>query len=140
MVEMRKHFVLFVVDDPAACRDFYVDHFGFRVDVDVGWYVVLSSGSDRPMGLGFLQADHPTQPERHRQRTAGCRFITFEVDAVDPIAERLVASGVAVDVPLQDEPWGQRHLIVVDPAGNGVDVVQNIRPDREFARQWFGAA
>lgn len=75
MFEIRKHFVLFVVDDPIACRDFYVEHF-----------------------------------------------------AVD------------VDVPLQDEPWGQRHLIVRDPAGGGVDIVQNIRPDRAFAKQWFDAS
>ena len=88
-----KHFVLFVVYDPAACRDFYVEHFGFQVEVDVGWYVVLTSGSERPMGLGFLQADHPTQLAQHRSPTAGSRFITFEVDEVDPIAERLLAAG-----------------------------------------------
>ena len=137
MFEPRKHFVLFVVDDPAACRQFYVDHFGFEVEIDIGWYVVLTSGSERPMGLGFLQAGHPTQPERHWTPTSGSRFVTFEVDDVDPIAARLVAAGLDIDVPLRDERWGQRHLIVRDPAGNGVDIVKNIAPDREFARQWF---
>jgi catechol 2,3-dioxygenase-like lactoylglutathione lyase family enzyme len=137
MVEIRNHFVLFVVDDPAACRDFYVTIFGFHVVVDVGWYTVVSSASERPMGLGFLQAGHPTQPAHHRQLTAGSRFITFEVDNVDPIATRLMSAGLDIDVPLRDEPWGQRHVIVRDPAGNGVDIVQNIRPDPAFARQWF---
>ena len=140
MLQINKHFVLFVVTDPAACRDFYVEHFGFEVEVDVGWYVVLTSGSERPMGLGFLQADHATQPAHHRAATAGSRFITFEVDVVDPIAERLLAAGLDVDVPLRDEPWGQRHLIVRDPAGNGVDIVQNIAPDHVFARRWFKMA
>ena len=135
MFEMRKHFVLFVVDDPAACR------------ASTSTTSVRSRGRHRlvrrpvvgvgaPDGPRLPQAEHPTQPLRHRQRTAGCRFITFEVDAVDPIAAA-GRSGLAVDVPLRDEPWGQRHLIVLDPAGNGVDVVQNIGPDREFARQWF---
>ena len=137
MFEPRKHFVLFVVDDPAACRKFYVDHFGFEVEIDLGWYAVLTSGSERPMGLGFLLAGHPTQPTHHRQPTAGSRFITFEVDDVDPIATRLVSAGLDVDVPLRDEPWGQRHVIVRDPGGNSVDVVKNIRPDPAFARQWF---
>ncbi len=91
MFEPRNHFVLFVVDDPAACRQFYVDHFGFEVEIDVGWYIVLTSGSERPMGLGFLQAGHPTQPAHHRQPTSGSRFVTFEVDDVDPIAD---AAGV----------------------------------------------
>jgi catechol 2,3-dioxygenase-like lactoylglutathione lyase family enzyme len=140
MFELRNHFVVFVVGDPAACRDFYVDHFGFDVEVDVGWYVVVKSSSDRPIGLGFLQTDHPTQPERHRRATAGNRFITLEVDEVDQIASRLVAAGVEVDVPLRDEPWGQRHVIVLDPGGNSVDIVKPIRPARDFARQWFGAA
>jgi catechol 2,3-dioxygenase-like lactoylglutathione lyase family enzyme len=137
MFEMCNHFVLFVVDDPAACRDFYVEHFGFDVAVDVGWYVVVSSGGERPMGLGFLQAGHPTQPDHHGEPTSGSRFVTFEVDDVDPIAERLVAAGVEIDVPLRDEPWGQRHIIVRDPAGNGVDVVTVIPFDVQFAKQWL---
>ncbi|HET9547982.1 MAG TPA: VOC family protein [Desertimonas sp.] len=140
MWPINKHFVLFVASDPAACRDFYVEHFGFQVEVDIGWYVVLTSGSERPMGLGFLQADHPTQLAQHRSPTAGSRFITFEVDEVGPIAERLMAAGLDVDVPLRDEPWGQRHLIVRDPGGNCVDIVQNIAPDRAFARRWFKMA
>ncbi|MGH8775421.1 MAG: VOC family protein [Jiangellaceae bacterium] len=140
MLALRHHFVLFVVDDPAACRDFYVRHFGFEIAVDAGWYIVLSSASDRPMGLGFLRADHPTQPAHHRQATAGSRFVTFEVDDVDTIAARLVAAGVDIDVPLRDEPWGQRHVIVRDPGGNGVDIVTPIAPDPEFARRWFGAS
>ena len=45
------------------------------------------------MGLGFLQADHPTQLVQHRSPTAGSRFITFEVDEVGPIVERLLAAG-----------------------------------------------
>lgn len=137
MLTINHHFILFVVDDPQACRDFYRDHFGFEVAVDVGWYVVLTSGGVQPFGIGFLETDHPTQPEHHRQATAGNRFVTFEVDDVDPVAERLLAAGVEVDVPLRDEPWGQRHVIVRDPGGNSVDVVQVIAPSMDFARTWL---
>ena len=140
MLTITNHFVLFVVDQPAACRDFYRRHFGFSVSVDVGWYVVMTSGGERPFGIGFLQTDHPTQPEHHRQPTAGNRFITLEVADVDPIAERLVSAGVVVDVPLRDEPWGQRHIIVRDPGGNCVDVVEVIPPKLSFARRWLVAS
>lgn len=140
MLTINNHFVLFVADDPRACRDFYRRHFGFEVATDVGWYVVLTSGGERPFGIGFLETDHPTQPEHHRQATSGNRFVTFEVDDVDPIAERLVHSGVEVDVPLRDEPWGQRHVIVRDPGGNCVDVVQLIPPKLDFARKWLVAS
>jgi hypothetical protein len=32
---------------------------------------------------------------------------------------------------------GQRHIIVRDPAGNGVDVVTVIPFDVQFAKQWL---
>jgi catechol 2,3-dioxygenase-like lactoylglutathione lyase family enzyme len=140
MLDIRSHFILFVVADPSGCRDFYRRHLEFEVDIDLGWYVVLSSGGERPFGIGFLQADHPTQPAHHREAVSGTRFVTLEVPDVDPIAQRLVAAGVEVDVPLQDEPWGQRHIIVRDPAGNGIDLVTPIDPDPDFADRWFGAA
>jgi catechol 2,3-dioxygenase-like lactoylglutathione lyase family enzyme len=139
MLPIRHHFVLFVVDDPAACRDFYVHHLDFRAAIDFGWYVVLTSGPGG-IGIGFLQADHPTQPAHHQRAVEGGRFVTLEVDDVDPIAARLLAAGVDVDIPLRDEPWGQRHIIVRDPAGNGVDIVTNIEPDAAFAQQWFSVA
>ena len=141
MLPITKHFVLFVVADPAACRDFYVEHFGFEVEVDIGWYVVLTSGSERPMGLGFLQADHPdatcAPPDAHDRRplhhVRGRRGRSDRGRGSWPPASTSTC-------PLRDEPWGQRHLIVRDPGGNAVDIVQNIAPDREFARQWFKMA
>jgi hypothetical protein len=36
-------------------------------------------------------------------------------------------------LPLRDEAFGQRHFIVRDPAGNLVDVIENIPPSEEFA-------
>jgi hypothetical protein len=31
--------------------------------------------------------------------------------------------------PVKDEPWGQRHTFVTDPAGTLIDVVQMTTPD-----------
>jgi hypothetical protein len=52
-----------------------------------------------------------------------------EVDA------RLRAAGVRVVLPLRDEPFGQRHVIVADLNNVLVDVVQAIPPDPNWLAQ-----
>jgi len=41
---------------------------------------------------------------------------------------RIQAMGIAVEVALCDEPWGDRHFVLADPNGIGVDIVQRISP------------
>ena len=136
-VSLIDAWTLFVVDDPSACRDWYVEHLGFTVVYDAGWYVQLELAGDARYGLAFLAAGHSTQPAHHRDATQGTRFVTLQLASVDEVAARLVAAGCRVDVPLRDEPWGQRHLIVEDPGGNYVDLVAAIDPDPAFAAQWL---
>jgi hypothetical protein len=45
---------------------------------------------------------------------------------------RLRAAGVPVVLPLRDEPFGQRHVMVADTNGVLVDVVQPIPADPEW--------
>jgi hypothetical protein len=45
---------------------------------------------------------------------------------------RLRAAGVRVMLPLRDEPFGQRHVMVADPNGVLVDVVQPIPADPDW--------
>ena len=53
---------------------------------------------------------------------AGNGEIYVEVDDVDRVYERVNAAGVAVEVPLQAQPYGMRDFSVRDPAGNFVTV------------------
>lgn len=129
--------VVLVVDDPRACRDWYREHLDFDVRFDAGWYIQLELSGPHRLGLAFLQTGHPTQPLQHHPATSGARFVSIQLDSVDDLAERLLAAGSAVDVPLRDEPWGQRHIIVKDPGGNSVDLIAAIEPDPEFAKLWF---
>jgi hypothetical protein len=48
---------------------------------------------------------------------------------------RLRAAGVRVVLPLRDEPFGQRHVIVADPNDVLVDIVQPIPPDPDWLAQ-----
>jgi uncharacterized glyoxalase superfamily protein PhnB len=56
-------------------------------------------------------------------------IVGFMVDDVDAYAARFAAAGVPVVTPVKDEPWGQRHTFVTDPAGTLIDVVQMTTPD-----------
>ena len=113
-------------------RDFYVQHFGFTVVFDAGWYVSLKRDGDPAYELAVLYAGHETIPEPCRQATAGV-LLNFEVDDVDAEHRRLIdQAGLQQLVPLRDEPFGQRHFILVDPAGALVDVITPIPFAPEF--------
>ena len=109
-------------DDVAATARFYVEQFGFAVRLDIGWFVTLHH-DDRPYEMCVLERGHESVPEGFRVPPAGV-IIGFLVDDVDAVAERLAAAGTPVVEPVRDEPWGQRHIFVTDPAGTLIDVVQ----------------
>ena len=113
------------VHDVAACRDFYVDLFGFEVAFSNGWYVQLVHPSNEPVQLAFVQRDHPSVPQEARVVPAGV-LVTLELDDVDVAHARALERELEIVVPLQDEEWGQRHFITRDPAGLLVDVVKLI--------------
>ncbi|AXB43736.1 VOC family protein [Amycolatopsis albispora] len=114
----------------AATRDFYVEHFGFEVTFDSGWYVSLRRGSYE---LGIVDHTHPSVPEGSRRPVAGL-ILNFEVDDVDAEHRHLVEeAGLPLAQPLRSEEFGQRHFIVTDPAGVLVDVITEIEPSAEYA-------
>ena len=59
-------------------------------------------------------------------------MLTLEFDDAEEALREVVATGVEPEVSLRDEPWGQRHFMLRDPAGVWVDVVQHIDPDPGF--------
>lgn len=89
--------------------------------------------------LGILRYDHPTVPEGYAERSRGV-IINVEVADASAEYERIVRGAAARAVrELRDEEFGQRHFIVVDPAGNLVDVIENIAPSDEFAAAYVDA-
>ncbi|RLK55352.1 VOC family protein [Actinokineospora cianjurensis] len=119
--------VAFMVDDPAACRDFFVHHLGATVTVDLGWYVDLGHPDDPSFMVDFVQRDHPAMPPQVRVTTAGT-VLAFVVDDARALESELLAAGVQVVAGCRDEPWGQRHFFVASP-GPVVEFVQQIAPD-----------
>jgi uncharacterized glyoxalase superfamily protein PhnB len=53
-------------------------------------------------------------------------WIAIDVDDAEAKYWRLGALNAPIELPLCDELWGDRHFVVRDPNGIGVDVVQRI--------------
>jgi uncharacterized glyoxalase superfamily protein PhnB len=57
-------------------------------------------------------------------------FLTIEVANVDEEYKRIKALNVPIEIPLRDEPWGDRHFAIVDPNGIGIDIVTYTAPQK----------
>ncbi len=120
--------------NPAAGGRFYVDHFGFEPTFESDWYVSLrhpATGNE----LALLESDHPTVPAAFQGRVSSL-LLNFEVADAGAVVDRLLAAGIEEVQPLRDEPFGQRHAILLGPDGVLLDVIQEIPPAPEYAAQF----
>lgn len=106
-------------------RAFHERHFAAQATFDCGWYVVLRLGGGAELCL--------MAPQPGMTPFAGGACLNLVVDDVDGLHAALTAAGVAVVVPLEDHPWGDRGFGVVDPAGLMVYPHRAIPPAPEFA-------
>ena len=127
-MHVQSAYPVVVTDKLRECRDFYVDRLGFKVVFEASWFVYLESAGDQPYGIAFMTPDHPSQPPGPERFDGRGLFLTLQVADAAVEFERLRQAGVAIDYPLNDEPWGQRRFGLLDPAGMWVDVVQQIEP------------
>lgn len=108
-------------------KAFYVRLFGCEViyEGDEGWVVLLRLGDSE---LGFMKPGLESQAKIFRPAFQG-QGIWIALDVEDAEAEyrRIQALGVPIEVALRDEPWGDRHFVVIDPNGIGIDVVQRFQ-------------
>lgn len=114
-----------VTDKIKESRDFYVRLFGCEVIYDSDWFVLLRLGDGE---LGFLVPNHESQAPIFQPAFPGQGvFVAINVEDAAAQYERIQSMDIPVEVPLRDEPWGDRHFVVVDPNGIGVDVVQRLQ-------------
>lgn len=125
MINPTASYPLFVTDDLEAQKSFYESTFGFRaVFFEPDFYLhLLHPAGD--MQLGFMRPDHPGQPDfLFPQAAREGMVITFEV--ADARAALASAEKMRLDIAhgYREEPWGQTHFMVRDPAGFVVDLVE----------------
>ena len=133
-MHLQAAYPLIVTDKLAEARDFYMKRLDMEVGFEVDWVVFLSRpmGADRT-GVCFMAPNLEHQLPEHREPYRGHALIlTFQVEDARRELEALRAKGVEPDVDIKDEPWGQRHFMMRDPAGVWVDIVEQIDPDPAF--------
>jgi uncharacterized glyoxalase superfamily protein PhnB len=118
-------------ENPTASAAWFVEHFGFAVGVDIGWYVNTQHPEHQNVSLDFIQRDHESWAAARGKAVAGT-LLAFLVADVDAEFERLNAAGLDVVLPLVSEPWGQRRFQVAAPDGLLVEVLQRVAPDPQW--------
>jgi catechol 2,3-dioxygenase-like lactoylglutathione lyase family enzyme len=139
-MKINSFYPVILTKDVPGSRDFYTRHFPFEVTFDAGWYVSLRAKQEVPFELALLEPEHETIPEGFRTALDGGLILNFEVDDVDAEYARLIAAGLPVHLKIRSEAFGQRHFITSDPNGILIDVIQNIPPSEEYAKQFTESA
>ncbi|WP_222270923.1 VOC family protein [Modestobacter marinus] len=119
-------------EDPTASAAWFVEHFGFEVGVDIGWYVNTQHVDHPTVSLDFVQRDHESWPAASRGKAVVGTLLAFLVKDVDAEFERLARDDVRVVMPLVTEPWGQRRFQIAGPDGLLVEVLQRLAPDPQW--------
>ena len=103
-------------------KKFYTRLFGCEIVFESDWFVLLQLGEGE---LGFMLPEQETQDPIFRPALQGQGiWIVIDVENVDQEYQRIKDMDEDIVVNLRDEPWGERHFVVRDPNGIGVDVVQ----------------
>lgn len=120
-----------------SLREFYTTYFDFYPTFESDWYISLKRRNEPQYELALLDSTHPTIPENYRRSVQGL-LLNFEVEDANAEYTRLVKeAGLPLALDIRDEAFGQRHFIVVDPAGVLIDVIQNIPPSGEYVEQYL---
>ncbi len=119
-------------ENPTVSAAWFAEHFGFKVNIDLGWYVNTQHADHPNVSLDFVQRDHESWPEATRGRNIVGTLLAFLVADVDAEFERLAPAGLTVVLPLVTERWGQRRFQVAGPDGLLVEVLQAVAPDPQW--------
>ncbi len=112
MSELSHLFLL--VGDLEQARFFYEDLLGLTVLVEEDGYVRLGGGEGFHMGI--------------EQAPAGAELggqgieIVIRVDDVDRRYQELRGKGIEFEGTPADQPWGSRHVWLIDPDGNRISL------------------
>jgi uncharacterized glyoxalase superfamily protein PhnB len=110
------------VEDVDASAAFLTNHFGFRQEMAADGFVSLAR-EDAGMNVVFLRRGLALLPDDQRDDHADGVILAFVVDRLEAELARLNAEGVAITMPLREEPWGERAFQVTDPNGVIVQLV-----------------
>jgi len=118
---MQRAFTNILTEEVAATAAFYEKLFGYTAKFYSDWFVNLEAADQTGLELGILLASHEIVPEAARHQPAGI-ILTFVVEDCDAIHDKAARFGANIIEAPRDMPYGQRRMILSDPAGTIIDV------------------
>lgn len=118
---MQRAFTNLLCDDPDATARFYQDLLGLSRTGDFGWFILLGHDALPEFELGILDQNHATVPPELKRGIGGA-LLTFVVPDVEAVHAKAQALGAAIIAPPTNTSYGQRRMLLSDPAGTVVDV------------------
>ena len=115
--------VRYLVDDVAACVDFYTRHFGFTVGISSPAFADVTRGNLRLLLSGPQSSAGKAMTDGERPGPGGWNRIHLIVDDLDREIARLTEEGVRFRNEVVTGPGGAQ-VLAVDPSGNLVELFQ----------------
>ena len=135
-MKINSYYPLLCVENLKEVAHFYKKKLGFQIVFKNDWYIHLQIKEKPHINLALIIHYHQSIPKAFRKPAQGT-ILNFEIEDVDDFYQVCKESDVHIIMDLRDEPWGQRHFIIVDPYGNMIDIIQLIEPSKEYADQYF---
>jgi len=101
-------------DRVADAKAFYCDVLGMTIAMDLGWIVTFAAAA--------AAAPQINVATEGGSGTAVPDF-SIEVDDLDAVHRRAIASGFKIEYGPATEPWGVRRFYVRDPFGRLVNIL-----------------
>jgi catechol 2,3-dioxygenase-like lactoylglutathione lyase family enzyme len=115
--------VRYLVDDVAACVDFYTRHLGFAVGISSPAFADVTRGNLRLLLSGPQSSAGRPMTDGERPAPGGWNRIHLIVDDIEREVQRLTDEGVRFRNEVVTGPGGAQ-VLAIDPSGNLVELFQ----------------
>ena len=118
---MQRSFTNILTEEVTATAAFYETLLGLTAKFSSDWFVNLADPDNPALELGILKQTHEIVPARAQKATAGI-ILTFVVNDCDAVYQRAREMNANIVEAPREMPYGQRRMILRDPAGTFIDV------------------
>ena len=113
-----------IVKDPGVAATFYVDVFGFAVDMQVPPFAMVTKGDATLLLSGPRSSAGQAMPDGREPGTVGWNRILIEVDDIEAEVERIRKLGVQFRNEILDGVGG-KQILAEDPDGNPIELFES---------------
>lgn len=131
---MDRIFYNIITSKLEATRDFYTEILDMNAVYLSDWFVNLQALESSRLEVGIYHPDAEVIPSS-LQDTAASGILTIVVDNVDDIYDKARKSDIEIVERPRELFYGQRRLLLRDPAGTYVDVSSPCEPDPSWEQR-----